>query len=200
MSYRYERYREHPRSRGRSCLIGLTVLVWLLVLGFFGLRYFVRPNLTNYVNRQVVESINPQASPDANPADALRDSLQQVPINIDVPPGEIRVTDEQANSYLAAYRERLTGIDDVRLHFVPDEVQAVITVSGISSTAHARPVVRNGQIVATEQRLDPPLGLILSMDDLLGAFQERINAELAAQGRTVTGLTVEQGVAVITIE
>lgn len=200
MSYRYEQYRERPRSRGRGCLVGLTVLVWLLVLGFFGLRYFVRPSLTNYVNRQVVESINPQVSPDADPGDALRDSLQQVPIDIDVPPGELRVTDAQANSYLATYRERLTGIDDLRIHFVPDEVQAVITVRGVSSTAHARPVVRNGQIVATDQRLDPPLGLFLSMDDLLNAFQERINAEIAAQGRTVTGISVDEGFAVITIE
>ncbi|HEX6291997.1 MAG TPA: hypothetical protein VFZ66_22615 [Herpetosiphonaceae bacterium] len=200
MSYRYERYRERPRSRVRGWLVALTILVWLLVLGFVALRFFVRPGVTNYVNRQIAESINPQAAPDDSTRDALRDSLQQVPIDISVPAGEIRVTEAQANGYLAAYRERLSGIDDLQLRFVPGEVQADITVSGVTSTAHARPEVRDGQIIATEQRLDPPLGLILSMDDLLGAFQDRINAEFAAQGRTVKGIRIEQGEAVITLE
>lgn len=200
MSYRYERYRERPPRRGRSCLISLTVLVWVLVLGFLAARYYVRPRLTEYVNRQVAESVNPQLPADANPGEALRESLEQVPIGISVPPGEIRVTEEQANSYLAAYRQRLSGIDGLEVLFVPGEVQAVISVSGISSTAHARPEVRDGQIVAVEQRLDPPLGLILSMDDLFSAFQSRINSELAAQGRTVKDITIEQDVAIITIE
>lgn len=200
MSYRYERYRERPRNRARGWLVGLTILVWLLVLGFVALRYFVRPSLTDYVNRQVVESINPQSAIDTNSAEALRESLQQVPINVTVPAGELRITEEQANGYLTNYRQRLTGIDDLQVRFVPDEVQADITVRGISSTAYARPEVRNGQIVAADQRLGPPLGLILSMDDLLGAFQERINAEIAAQGRSVTDITIEQGIAIITIE
>jgi hypothetical protein len=200
MSYRYERYRERPRSRLRGWLVTLTIFVWLLVLGFVVLRFFVRPSITNYVNRQVVQSLNPQTPSDANPGDALRESLQQVPLGVTVPSGEIRITEAQANGYLDAYRARMTGIDDLRVRFVPNEVQADITVRGITSTAHARPEVRNGQIVAAEQQLDPPLGLILSMDELFGAFQARINSEIAAQGRSVKTITIEQGVAVITIE
>jgi hypothetical protein len=200
MSYRYERYRERPRSRGRSCLISLTVLIWLLVLGFVAVRFYVRPSLTSYVNRQVAESINPQIPADDNPGAALRESLAQVPIGVSVPPGEIRISENQANAYLAAYQQRLGGIDGLELRFVPDEVQAVISVSGISSTARARPEVRDGQIVAVDPQLDPPLGLILSMDDLLNAFQSRINAEIAAQGRRVKAIQVVEDAAVITIE
>lgn len=204
MSYRYERYRERPRSAGRRWLISLTIIVWLLVAGFLAVRFFVRPRVTDYVNRKVVEAVNPQASVDANPGEALRESLQQIPINVAIKPGKIRVTEDDANEYLYAYRQKLKGIDNVRVRFVPGEVQADVTASiqgfAVSSTARAQPVVENGRIVARNAALDQPLGSVLSIDSLMNALVNRINDELAAQGRRVTGIRVEQGVAVIEVE
>lgn len=203
MSYRYERYeryREQPRNRTKTCLIWLTAAVWLLVLACVGVRYVLRPFITDYVNRQIAVAINPSLPDGLDPNEALRESLEQVPINVQVPPGEIEVSEEQANSYVEAYRQRLQGIDDIRVRFVPGEVQAVVTVQGISGTARMQPVVQDGRIVAANPRLDEPLGSILSVDDLLGALQDRINSELNTQGRRITGVRVEQGVAIVTVE
>ena len=200
MSYQYERYPEQPRRRGRGWLIALTVIVWLLVLACLGIRFFVRPMLTDYVNRQVAQSINPNLPANIDPNEALRESLEQVPLDVAVPPGEFEVTEQQANDYLFAYRQRLQGIDSLRVRFVPGEVQADVTVQGVTGTAYAQPTVRDGRIVAANARLGQPLGSILSIDELLGALQDRMNAELNEQGRRVTGVRVEQGVAVVTVE
>lgn len=200
MSYRYERYRERPRSALRSWLIFLTTVVWLLVLGCLLLRFVVRPQLTNYFNREVARAINPALPADADPGAALRDSLAQVPVGVAVPPGELVVSEEDANVYIDGYRQQLQGIDDVRVRFTPGQVEFDVTVQGITGTARMRPVVQDGRIVATNASLDQPLGSILSIDELLGAFQERLNAELSAQNRRMTDLRVEQGQAVVIVE
>lgn len=200
MSYQYERYPEQPRNRVRSRLIAITVVVWLLVLGCLAIRFFVRPMLTDYVNRQVAQTINPNLPTSIDPNDALRESLQQVPLDVGIPVGEYEITEQQANDYLFAYRQRLQGIDNVRVRFVPGEVQANVTVQGLTATAYAQPTVRDGRIVAVNQRLGQPLGSILSIDELLGALEDRMNAELTKQGRRVTGIRVEQGITVVTVE
>lgn len=200
MSYRYERYRERPRSALRSWLIFLTTVVWLLVLGCLLLRFVVRPQLTNYFNRQVARALNPALPADGDPSAALRDSLAQVPVGVTVPPGELAVSEEEANVYIDGYRQQLQGIDDIRVRFTPGQVEFDVTVQGITGTARMRPVVQDGRIVATNASLDQPLGSILSIDDLLAAFQERLNAELSAQNRRMTDLRVEQGQAVVIVE
>lgn len=203
MSYRYdryERYREQPRSQWKTCLIWLTAGVWLLVLLCVGVRYVMRPFVTDYINGRIAQAIDPALPSGLDPNAALRESLEQVPINVQVPPGEIEVTEEQANVYIEDYRQRLQGIDDIRVRFVPGEVQAIVTVRGISGTARMQPVVQDGRIVAMNPRLDEPLGSILSVDQLLGALQDRINSELNSQGRRIAGVRVEQGVAIVTVE
>lgn len=200
MSYRYERYRERPRSAARGWLIFLTVVVWLLVLGCLALRFIVRPQLTDYVNRQVAQAINPDLPADIDPNAALQESLDQLPIDVAIPPGELVVSEEQANLYIDDYRQRLQGIDDIRVRFTPGEVQADVTVRGITGTARVQPVVQDGRIVALNPRLDQPLGSILSVDELLGALQERLNSELNTQNRRITDVRVEQGQAVVIVE
>lgn len=200
MSYRYERYRERPRNALRSWLIFLTVVVWVLVLGCLALRFIVRPQLTDYVNRQIAQAINPQLPADLDPNAALRESLEQLPVGVTVPPGELVVSEDQANLYIDEYRQRLQGIDDIRVRFTPGQVQADVTVRGITGTAHVRPVVQDGRIVAANSQLDQPLGSILSIDELLGALQDRLNAELNSQGRRITEIRVEQGQAIVVVE
>lgn len=200
MSYRYERYRERPRSALRSWLIFLTIVVWVLVLGCLALRFIVRPQLTDYVNRQIAQAINPQLPADLDPNAALRESLEQLPVGVTVPPGELVVSEDQANLYIDDYRQRLQGIDDIRVRFTPGQVQADVTVRGITGTAHVQPVVQDGRIVAANPQLGQPLGSILSIDELLGALQDRLNAELNAQGRRITEIRVEQGQAIVVVE
>lgn len=200
MSYRYERYRERPRSRLRGWLIFLTTVVWVLVLGCLVLRFVVRPQLTNYFNRQVARAINPQIPTDLDPSAALRESLAQVPVGVAVPPGELVVSEEEANVYIDSYRQQLQGIDDIRVRFTPGLVEFDVTVRRFTGTARVRPVVQDGRIVAADAQLDQPLGSILSIDELLGAFQDRLNSELNAQNRRITDVRVEQGQAVVIVE
>lgn len=200
MSYRYERYRERPRRQSRSCLVALTVFVWLLVLGWVAVRFWVRPAVTDFVNQQVAVAIDPQLPPDINPGQALQESLDQVPIPVQIPAGTLTVTEEQANTYLAGYRDHLAEIDDIRVEFVPGAVQAAVTVRGFRGVARTEPVVQNGQIVASNTSLSQPLGSFLSIDPLMQALLNRINGEVTAQGRTVTAVQIEQGAAVVTVE
>lgn len=200
MSYRYERYRERPPRRTRSGLITLTVIIWVLVLGCLAVRYVLRPAVTNYVNRQVAVAINPELPADINPNEALQESLEQVPVPFDIPPGTVTVTEEEANSYVAAYQSRLAEVDSIRVRFVPGQIQADLTVRGFTGTATTTPVVQNGQLVATDTSLGQPLGSFLSIDPLMQALLDRINGEVAAQGRTITSVQIEQGQAVVTVE
>ena len=200
MSYRYERYRERPRSQMRSCLVVLTVCVWLVVFAWLAVRFWVRPLVTDYVNQQVAVAIDPQLPADLAPGQALQESLEQVPIPVQIPAGTITVTEDQANSYLTGYRDQLAEIDDIRVRFVPGAVQAEVTVRGFRGTASTEPVVEGGRLVATNTSLSQPLGSFLSINPLMQALLDRINGEVTAQGRTITAVQIEQGTALVTVE
>ena len=86
------------------------------------------------------------------------------------------------------------------MRFVPDEVQVDLRAAGFSSTARMGIDVQNGRIVATDPRLDGPLGQLIALPDLTRALEQQLNDQLAAQGRRVTAARVEQGALVVTIE
>ncbi len=202
MSYRYEEeyyedYEEPPRRRLRGWLLTLTVLVWLLVLACVVLRFVIQPALTDFVNRRIARTINPDSPATIDPIAALRDSLARIPSG-PIPTGEFIVTEAQANAYVAAYRPQM--LDKVRVRFVPGEVQADLTWRGMTNTARMGAKAQDGRLVAVNPRLDPPLGVVLSIDALVGVLQDRLNDELAAQGRRLTKVEIQQGVAVATIE
>jgi hypothetical protein len=98
------------------------------------------------------------------------------------------------------HRQELQGVVDVRLRFLPGEVQADVTVGGVSSTAYAGVEVVNGKIVVTNPRLDWPLAAVVDVQPFATLIQDRLNQDLAGLGRTVTGATIEAGQVVITLE
>jgi hypothetical protein len=197
---RYEQYRQRPPNRGRSCLLQATVVVWIVVLACLGVRFLGRPGISDYVNRQIASRIDPEVAPDLNGEEALRDSLQEIPIGVPIPAGEIRVDELTANSYMDSYRDRLAGIDDMEVRFVPGAVEADVTFQGLTATARTVPQVQDGRIVATDSSLGQPLDMVLSVDGLMNALLDRINDEVAAQGRYVTGVEIQQDVAIVTVE
>lgn len=177
-----------------------TIAVWLIVLACVGIRFLGRSSITDYVNRQIATRIDPGVAPDLPGEEALRESLQQIPIDVPIPTGEIRVDEATANSYMDSYRANLAGIDDMQVRFVPGTVEADVTFQGLTATARTVPEVQDGRIVATQTSLGQPLDLVLSVDGLMNALLGRINDEVAAQGRRVTGITIEQDVAIVTVE
>ncbi len=191
MSYRYERYNERPRRR--SWLVALVILVWIILLGLLAVRFLARPLLTSFIQERVAQRIRLPGT-DGGPSpggDAV------------LPSGgadSATITEEQANQWIESHRQEMKGVDDVRLRFVPNEVQADVTIGGVTSTAHAGLQVTNGQVIIANPRLDPPLGLIVDAQPFADLLQQRLNSELATTGRRITGVTIGQGQIQIAVE
>ncbi len=190
MSYRYERYRERPR-RGRGWLSGLTALVWLLLIGLLLARFVARPLITDMVEGRVAQRIT---VPGSDPV---------VPPVEESPPGteasSFTVSEADANQWVEDHQSELQGVDSVRFRFLPGQVQADVSVAGVTSTAYAGIAVDNGRVVAVNPRLDPPLGLVVDVQPFVALIENRLNSDLATTGRAVTGAEIQQGQIVITI-
>ena len=203
MSYRNERRRE-PRRRSRNgCLALLVVLVWIILLAVIGYRYWLRPQISQYVGRQIADQVGAPAAGNPTPAQQQieQGAAQVLPTALAaLPSGELRVTDAQANAYLAERADSLKPIDSASVHFVPDEVQVDLQAAGFSSTARMGLAVQNGRIIAVDPKLDGPLGQVIALPDLTHALEQQLNDQLAAQGRRITAARVEQGMLVVTIE
>jgi hypothetical protein len=202
MSYRYERRRE-PRRRNRNGCLALTVaLVWIILLAVVGYRYWLRPQISQYVGQQIAEQVGAAGGATAQPQQQVEQGAAQVlPTAVAaLPSGELRVSEEQANAYLAERAGSLRPIDSATVHFVPDEVQVDLRAAGLSSTARMGLAVQNGRIIAVDPRLDGPLGQLIALPDLTHALEQQLNGQLAAQGRRITEARVEQGALIVVIE
>jgi hypothetical protein len=200
MSYRNRRQPERRRSRN-GCLALLVALIWIILLAVIAYRYWLRPQISQYVGGQIAQQVGaisasplPQQQIEQGAAQALPTALAALPS------GELRITDEQANAYLAERASSLRPIDSATVHFVPDQVQVDLRAAGFSSTARMGLAVQNGRIIAVDPELDGPLGQLIALPDLTRALETQLNDQLAAQGRRVTDARVEQGAVVVTIE
>src|SRR5262245_52928698 len=141
MSYRYERLRER-RRRGNGCLITLVVLIWIVLLGVVAYRYWLRPQISQYIGQQIVEQVGQQIAEqpgDGTPVGAISPADEQIqqgaaaalPIVVAaLPSGELRISEEQANAYLAEHPDALGPIDSATIRFVPNEIQADLRAVG----------------------------------------------------------------------
>jgi len=199
MSHRYERRYERRRSR-IGCLAWLVALVWILLLGLLAYRYWVRPQVSNYIGSQIAQQLG--AGGDRSAGQQIQEGAQQAlpTVVAALPSGELRISEADANAYFAAHADALRPIDSVTVRFVPDEVQADIRALGSVSTARLGLVAQNGRVVAQNPRIDGPLDQVVSLADLTAALERQFNDQLSAQGRRATNVRVEPGVLVITIE
>ncbi|HJZ49346.1 MAG TPA: hypothetical protein VKE41_19350 [Roseiflexaceae bacterium] len=204
MSYRQERY--YRRRNRNGCLALLVALVWIILLAVVGYRYWLRPQVSEYVGRQIGQQVGAaNAGPNSNAGQPQQQieqgAAQALPTAVAaLPSGVLRVTEDQANTYLAEHAASLKPIESATVHFVPDEIQVDLRAAGISSTARMGVAVQNGRIIAVEPRLDGPLGQLIALPDLAHALEQQLNGQLAAQGRRVTDARVEQGALIVTIE
>ena len=191
---RYERYDRRPRwSPFRRWLTALTVMVWILVLGLLLAHFVARPLLTTVAKQRFARRL-----PAIRPAVIPPEAGEAAPIPAE--PGSFVIAEGDANQWLENNRQALRGVDDIRLRFTPGEVQADLTVGGVTSTARAGVQAADGRVEVVNPRLDPPLGLIVDVAPFAALVQERLNTDIAETGHTVTGVTVEQGQVIITIE
>lgn len=190
MRYRSERSR--TKRRGNGCLAGLVILVWTLLLLLLGYRYFFREQVSQYIGQQISSKIGQQIE------QAGQGGLPTVIAAL--PSGELRITEAQANEYLAAHANALRPIDSFTVRFVPGEIQTDIQAMGLTSSARIGVAVQNGRVIAVEPRLEGPLEQAISLGDLLRALEQQLNEQLIAQGRRATDVRVEQGAIIVTIQ
>jgi hypothetical protein len=185
MSYRYERYRERPRRR--RGLATLVVLVWVLLLALLAIRFVGRPLVTNLIQDRIAQRmrVEPRDSPSV-PGDPAS-------LSTNASGGPITITEQAANEWIAAHRQELRGVDDVRLRFVPGEAQADVSAAGLTSTASGGIAVVDGQVRIVNPQLGMPLGALVDVKPLADLLEQRLNADLKTTGRQVTGVTIEQG-------
>ncbi len=204
MSYRQERYYQRRRRRGVGCLAWVVALVWIVLLGVVAYRLWLRPQVSDYIGTQIGGQLRSNIGGQAG--SGLNQQVEQgaaaaLPTAIAaLPSGELRVSEQQANQYLAARAGSLKPLDGATVRFVPDEVQVDLSALGTTSTARLGLAVQGGRIIAVNPRLDGPLGQVIALPDLTRSLERQLNDQLTLQGRRVTDVRVEQGAIVVAIE
>jgi hypothetical protein len=117
-----------------------------------------------------------------------------------LPSGTVRITEAQANAYIAAHLDTLQPIESATLRFVPGEIQVDLGAFGATSTARMSAAIQAGKIIAIDPRVDGPLANLIDLHDVIVPLQQQLNDELTAQGRRVTDVRIDQGELVFTVE
>lgn len=197
MSHRYER-----RRRGNGCLAWLVAIVWILLIGVLAYRFFLRPQISQLIGQRLVtQPGTPRQTPGAGNQQIEQAAGQALPTVIaSVPSGSLTISEAQANNYLSSRAGALGPIESATIRFVPNELQVDISALGTTSTARMGLGVQNGRIIVIDPRIDGILGQFITLDDLASSFERQINDELAAQGRRVTDVQINQGELLVTVE
>jgi hypothetical protein len=200
MSYRYQRRRLERRRPRRGCLVWLVVLVWIVLLSVLAYRYWIRPQVSQYIGSQIGQQLRSQVG--GQVGEQIQQGAQGAlpTVVAALPSGELHISEADANQYFASHADQLRPIESVKVRFVPGEVQADIGALGTTSTARMSLAVQDGRIIALDPRIDGPLDQVVSLPELTKALEQQFNDLLAAQGRRATDVRVEQGELVVTIE
>lgn len=208
MSNNYRRGMEQRRSQRRSrlgCLAGIVALVWLALGGVLIYRSYIAPRISSQLGTAIGSRIEgglgaapgegqPQGDVQQGASGAAATAVAALP------EGELRFTEAQINGYIAAQSESLKPIDSATVHLTPGEVQVDVRALGLSGAGRSGLAVQDGRIIAVNPRVEGVLGRLVSAEDLARTLEQQVNAQLAAEGRRVKDVRIEQGALVVTIE
>ncbi len=197
MSYRTSR-RPERRRRGNGCLAALVALVWVLLIAGVVYYFFLRPQVSRYLGDQIGSQLRDDSQVQQQVDQAAQSTLPTAIAAL--PSGEVRVTEAQANEFLASRSDDFKPIESITVRFVPGQVQADLRALGTTSTAKLGLAVQDGRIVAVDPTMSGPLGQVVSLPSLTASLERQLNDQLAIQGRTITAVRVEQGAIVVTSE
>jgi hypothetical protein len=162
-------YRRKKRRNG--CLTAGVLLIWVAVALVLGYQFFVRPQVSRYVGRQVSERV------------AQQDLAQLPTVIAALPEGELNISAAQVNAYIDANLASLAPLDAARIEFTDGAIAADLQAFGVASRATMGLAVINGRIVAVQPRLEGPLAQFIALEDLIGPLEQTLNEQLAAQER-----------------
>jgi hypothetical protein len=193
MSYRSSRPARRPPREGRGCLGTLVLFVVFLLLLAAAYGLLARPAISAYIGERAAEQLGgaPASGVEGQIVEQAGEALPGAVAAL--PPGEIVVTEQDANSFIAANPGSLGPLDQAQVRFTGGRANADVGAYGMSGVASAGLAAQNGQIVVVDAQIDGALGLVLSGQELANALAQRLNAELAAQGRSVSDVRVEEG-------
>jgi hypothetical protein len=122
--------------------------------------------------------------------------------NLVIPPGgeQLIVTQDDLNAKIAEQAGKLGPIDKATVEITPEELTLETTALGVTGTYHGQVEARDGQIVVTNGRVDGPLGWFMPVDQIEAALNDTARSALATSGASVTGVTLEQGKMVVSVE
>jgi hypothetical protein len=180
------------------------VLALLLVGGYL---YLARPSISSFLGEQVAIRLGLPAvpagtsQPGAVEEQIVGQAQQTLPTAIAaLPSGELRVTDAQANAYLAANMAALDPIEEVRVQFVPGQVHANVHVFGTVSQITAGMAVQDGRATLIDPQIDGPLATFVSIEEIVRPLERQINDLLRNQGQRLEAGRIEQGEVIVYIE
>jgi hypothetical protein len=164
-----------PRKRrGRRLLITLLVIVVVLLALVIGGRFALNALAINQINQ------------------ALSDAINNVPSQVALlPERDQTITDGMANALITQQSSSASPVQNLTIHFTPNNVEIDFNVFSFSSTITTVPKIVNGQLVATNVTVQGIAGLILSPDDITNVMNTQIrNLETHIQ-HTITAVTLE---------
>lgn len=184
------------RERRRPGCLGIAVgMVWLLVAVVACYGFVLRPALSRYVGNRIGSELGggPQQQIEQGAGQVLPTAVAALP------PGEIVVTEQQANDYLATNKQSFAPLESVTVRFVPGQMQADLRAQGVTSTATLGLEARDGRLVVVNPQLEGLLSEVISADQVTQSLAEQLNNQLAAQGKSAQSVRIEQGQVVIVI-
>jgi hypothetical protein len=183
------------------------VLGVLVVLLFEVYIHMARPAISSFLGEQVAVRLGlPADAPTTDQPGAFEEQIvgqaqQSLPTAIAaLPSGELRVTDAQANAYLAANMEALDPVEGVQVQFVPGQVQADVRVFGTVSQVRAGLAVQDGRATLIDPQIEGPLGAFVSIEEIVRPLERQINSLLLNKGQRLESGRIEQGEVVVYIE
>lgn len=209
MSDRYNRRPRRPRrrrARSISCLGRYVLLGVLLLLLVEGYMTIVRPYVSDYIGQQVSSGMVAPARV-ADPAqqrelqERIELAQQTLPTVIAaMPQGELRISESQANAFLAANDDYLDPIESLTVRFLPGQVQANLRLFGMQGQLGAGLAASDGQLFLVDPRLEGPLSYLFSIDEVVRPIERQLNNELLTQGQHIRDVRIEQGQLVLLVE
>lgn len=195
-------YRRPRARRQGGCVRGLGALVFVLALLFVVYALVLRPQFSRFVAEQITGLPVSQGSGGSAPAPQQtvegRVASQLPTVVAALPPGQLVISESDANSYIAQRPGAIAPLDSANLRFVPGRAEADVSAYGLSSVASIGLAAQDGRLVVTGANIDGPLALAISGDDLAQALATQLNGELARQNRYVDEVRIEQGQIVLT--
>ncbi len=187
---RYAYRQPARRRRGLGCLSALAVMLVLAAVLVIGLilatNMFVKPRVEEALTTNVGSGIETVVS-------------EQVTAELeDLPTGEITLTEADINQRIAE-QGNLGPVSDIKVSIVPDGIEATLDAYGLEGRFSADVAAENGQILLSNSSVSGPLQYLVSAGDVQHIAGNAINRSLADSGYRVEGVTLQDGVLVLTL-